>query len=153
MRLEGRPPRRRRSASARALRNLRSGRLQRTLSAATAASALPLGVEIYFEHYRGSFGDKWMWTPIALTPPLVAAGMAGVMSERAARTVLPLFSALYALDGLIGVYTHLRGVRRKPGGLQVPLYNLVMGPPLLAPGSLALIGALGLVAPLVPRER
>jgi hypothetical protein len=28
-----------------------------------------------------------------------------------------------------------------------------MGPPLLAPGSLALIGTLGLVAPLVPRER
>ncbi len=135
------------------LSNVRAGRVQRTLSAMVGAAAGPLGAEIYLEHYRGSFGDKWMWTPIALTPPLVAAGVAGVVSERAARTVLPLVSALYALDGLIGVYTHLRGVRRKPGGLQVPLYNLVMGPPLLAPGSLALIGTLGLVAPLVPRER
>ncbi len=134
-------------------RNVRRGRMQRTLSAATAAAAVPLGIEIYFEHYRGSFGDKWMWTPIALTPPLVAAGAAGVVSERAARTALPLVSALYTLDGLIGVYTHLRGVRRKPGGLQEPLYNLVMGPPLLAPGSLALIGVLGVIAPLVPRER
>jgi len=52
-----------------------------------------------------------------------------------------------------GAFSHLRGVRRKPGGLQAPLYNLVMGPPLLAPGSLALIGVLGLIAPLVPRER
>ena len=133
--------------------NVRRGRMQRTLSAATAAAALPLGAEIYFEHYRGSFGDKWMWTPIALTPPLAIAGVAGVFSERAARRWLPAVSALYVLDGLIGVVTHIRGVRRKPGGFNEPLYNIVMGPPLLAPGSLALIGALGLVAPLVPRER
>lgn len=133
--------------------NLRAGRVQRTLSALVTASAGPIGAEIYFEHYRDSFGDKWMWTPIALTPPLVAAGVAGVFSERATQTALPFFSALYTLDGLIGVVTHVRGVYRKPGGFREPLYNLVMGPPLLAPGSLALIGALGLVAPLVPRER
>jgi hypothetical protein len=137
----------------RLLANVRAGRVQRTLSAMVAAAALPLGGEIWFEHYRGSFGDKWMWTPIVLTPPLTAAGAAGVFSERAARTALPLFSALYTLDGLIGVITHVRGVRRKPGGFQEPLYNIVMGPPVLAPGSLALIGVLGLVAPLVPRER
>jgi len=137
----------------RLLANIRAGRVQRTLSAMVAGAVLPLGGEIWLEHYRGSFGDKWMWTPIVLTPPLAAAGVAGVFSERAAKTALPIISALYTLDGLIGVYTHLRGVRRKPGGLQEPLYNLVMGPPLLAPGSLALIGTLGLVAPLVPRER
>ena len=39
--------------------------MQRTLAAATAVSALPLGLEIYFEHFKGSFGDKWMWTPVA----------------------------------------------------------------------------------------
>ncbi|MBA3427199.1 MAG: hypothetical protein H0U07_01315, partial [Actinobacteria bacterium] len=77
--------------------NVRRGRMQRTLSAATAAAALPLGAEIYFEHYRGSFGDKWMWTPIALTPPLAIAGVAGVFSERAARRWLPAVSALYVL--------------------------------------------------------
>lgn len=135
------------------LANVQAGRVQRTLSAMVGAAAGPLGAEIYFEHLRGSFGNRWMWTPVVLTPPLVAAGAAGVLSERAATTVLPFVSALYAIDGLIGVYTHLRGVRRRPGGLQEPLYNLVMGPPLLAPGSLALIGVLGLIAPLVPRER
>jgi hypothetical protein len=41
---------------------------------------------------------------------------------------------------------------RKPGGLQQPLYNLVMGPPLLAPGSLVLVGALAMLAPFVERE-
>ena len=67
---------------------------------------------------------------------MTAAGVAGVLSERHARTTLPAVSAVYALDGAIGVYTHLRGVYRKPGGFHEATYNLVMGPPLLAPGSL-----------------
>jgi hypothetical protein len=140
-------------ALARAQRNLLSGRFQKTLSALTAVSAVGLGFEIYLEHYKGSFGDKWMWTPIALTPPLTAAGVAGVISERHARTTLPAVSALYALDGVIGVVTHIRGVARKPGGFAEPTYNLVMGPPLLAPGSLALVGGMGLVAALARREK
>jgi hypothetical protein len=135
------------------LRELRRGRVQRTLAAATALSALPLGAEIYFEHFRGSFGDKWMWTPVVLSPALSAAGAAAMRSERAARTVLPLVSALYCLDGLIGVYTHVQGVRKRPGGFSEPLYNIVMGPPLLAPGSLALVGGMGLAAAAAKRER
>jgi hypothetical protein len=136
----------------RTVRNLREGRVQRALSAATALSALPLGVEIWFEHFRGSFGDKWMWTPVALSPALSAAGIAGMRSQKAATTVLPALSALYALDGLIGVYTHVQGVRKRPGGFQEPLYNILMGPPLLAPGALALVGGMGLVAALARRE-
>jgi hypothetical protein len=138
---------------ARARRNLLTGRFQKTLSALTALSALGLGFEIYLEHYKGSFGDKWMWTPIALTPPLTAAGVAGVFSEKHARTTLPAVSALYALDGAIGVWTHVRGVYRKPGGFHEATYNLVMGPPLLAPGSLALVGGMGLVAAVARREK
>jgi hypothetical protein len=137
---------------ARTIANVREGRMQKLLAASTAFSAPPLALEIYLEHYKGSFGDKWMWTPIFLTPPLTAAGVAGVVSEKHARTTLPAVSALYALDGVIGVITHLRGVVRKPGGLQEPTYNLVMGPPLLAPGSLALVGGMGLVAAIARRE-
>jgi hypothetical protein len=138
---------------ARTIENVRDGRAQRLLSLATAFSAPPLAFEIYLEHYKGSFGDKWMWTPIALTPPLTAAGIAGFFSERAARTWLPAFGALYALDGLIGVYTHFEGVRKKPGGFGEATYNLVMGPPLLAPGSLAMVGAFGIAAAIVKREK
>jgi hypothetical protein len=138
--------------ASRALANVRAGRMQRTLAAATAVSAPALGFEIYLEHYKGSFGDKWMWTPVLLTPPLTVAAIAAIFSERAARTVLPALSALYCLDGLIGVITHVQGVRKKPGGLSEPTYNLVMGPPLLAPGSLVMIGGFGLLAPLMGRE-
>jgi hypothetical protein len=137
----------------RVVRNLRRGRAQKLLAAATAFSAPPLAFEIYLEHYKASFGDRWMWTPIWLTPPLTLAGIAGVYSEKAAKTVLPAVSALYFLDGLIGIVTHVRGIREKPGGFGEPTYNLVMGPPLLAPGSLCMVGAFGLVAAIVERER
>jgi hypothetical protein len=137
----------------RLLKNIRDGRVQKLLAATTAMSAPALGAEIYFEHYKGSFGDKWMWTPLLLTPPLTAAGLAGLASEKAARRALPAVSALYFLDGLIGIVTHLQGVRKRPGGLREAHYNLVMGPPLLAPGSLCLVGALGLAAAIVKRER
>ncbi|HET9114690.1 MAG TPA: hypothetical protein VFN33_01215 [Gaiellaceae bacterium] len=137
----------------RALANVREGRMQKLFSGLTAFSVPSLAFEIYVEHYKGSFGDKWMWTPIVLAPPLTAAGVAGVFSEKAAKTWLPALSALYALDGAIGVVTHMRGVQKRPGGFGEPTYNLVMGPPLLAPGSLCLVGVLGLLAAVVKREK
>ncbi|HEX6761593.1 MAG TPA: hypothetical protein VF094_02205 [Gaiellaceae bacterium] len=133
--------------------NVRTGRVQRLLALATAASAPPLAFEVYVEHYKGSFGDRWMWTPIVLSAPLTAAGIAGFWSERAARRWLPFFGALYAVDGLIGIVTHVRGVQKRPGGFGEPTYNLVMGPPLLAPGSLTMVGAMAIGAALVRRER
>ena len=135
------------------LRNIRDGRVQKLLAVTTALSAPALGAEIYFEHYKASFGDKWMWTPLLLTPPLTAAGLAGVVSEKAARTALPAVSALYLLDGLVGIVTHLQGVRKRPGGFREAHYNLVMGPPHLAPGSLCLVGGLGMAAAIAKRER
>jgi hypothetical protein len=94
-----------------------------------------------------------MWTPVALSPALAAAGAAGVVSERAATTVLPALSSVYLLDGLAGVFFHLRGAYRKPGGFKEATYNLVMGPPALAPGALTMVGAIGLAAAVARRER
>ena len=54
--------------------NLRAGRLQKTLAATVACSGLPLGLEMYLEHYKGSFGDIWMWSPIVTSPLVSAAG-------------------------------------------------------------------------------
>jgi hypothetical protein len=128
----------------RLLKNIRAGRMQKLLALTTAVSAPPLALEIYLEHYKGSFGDKWMWAPIAVTPPLTAAGIAGYYSERAAKTWL---------NGLIGTWTHLRGIQKRPGGFQELTYNLVMGPPPLAPGSLCLVGAMGIAAAVMRREK
>ena len=144
-----------RAPLSRALRNVRSGRLQRSLALASGLSTLPLAFEIYLEHYKASFGDIWEWAPIALTPPLLASGVAAALpgGEGAARRALPLSGALYAGCGLAGTVLHARGVARKPGGFREPTYNLVMGPPLLAPGSLVMVGGMGVLAALMRRER
>jgi hypothetical protein len=133
-------------------RDVAHGRFERTLSGITAISAVVTTAEIYFEHYKGSFGDRWMWSPIAVTPPLVAAGVAGVFSRRAAKTWLPLAAGIYAANGLLGEYFHLRGVARRPGGWNIPLYNVVMGPPPFAPGLMAMVGGMGLLAAVLRRE-
>jgi hypothetical protein len=137
----------------RTVANLRSGRGQKLLCAATAASALPLGVEVYVNHYSGSFANKWMWAPVGLLPALGLAGIAGVRSERAARTALPAAALATVAAGALGTILHGRGIARKPGGIGEASYNLVTGPPLLAPGSLAMVGGIGLLAAVMRRER
>jgi hypothetical protein len=49
--------------------NVEHGRFERTLSGLAAAAAVATGTEIYLEHYRASFGNKRMWSPIVLTHP------------------------------------------------------------------------------------
>lgn len=137
----------------RMVRNVEHGRFERSLSGLTAASALVTGVEIYLEHYKASFGDKWMWSPIVLTPPLVVAGIGGAFSRRWARTALPVAAGLYTANGLLGEYFHARGVARKPGGWRLWSYNLPMGPPISAPGLMAMVGGMGLLASMLRRER
>jgi hypothetical protein len=128
------------------------GRFERALSGLTAAAAVVTGAEIYLEHYKASFGNKWMWSPILLTPPLVAAGIGGVFSRRCAKTALPITAALYVANGLLGEYFHARGVARKPGGWRLYSYNLPMGPPISAPGLMAMVGGMGLLAAVLRRE-
>jgi hypothetical protein len=140
------------STIVRTVANLRGGRGQRLLCAATAGSALPLSVEVYVNHYSGSFGNKWMWVPVGLLPALGLAGLAGIRSERAAHTVLPATALLTMAAGGLGTVLHGRGIARKPGGLSAASYNLVTGPPLLAPGSLTMVGAIGLLASIMRRE-
>lgn len=136
-----------------ALQDVRSGRFERSLSALTAVGALVTAVEIYFEHDSASFGNRLMWLPVALGPVGAAAGVAGFVSERAARTVLPLASATIVANGLQGTYLHARGIAQKPGGWRNARYNLEMGPPLLAPLLVTMVGGMGLLASLLRRER
>ena len=134
------------------LDDVNHGRFERSMAGVTAASAILVCAEVYYEHYKGSFGNRLMWSPIVVTPPIVAAGIAGIFSRRAAKTALPAASALYVLTGLAGLILHARGVARKPGGWDYARYNLVMGPPVIAPGLFAMVGGMGLLAAIVRRE-
>lgn len=137
----------------RAVRNIEHGRFERSLSGLTAAAAAITSAEIYLEHYRASFGDRMMWSPIIVTPPVVIAGIGGVVSRRWAKTWLPLTALIYTANGLVGEYYHARGVARRPGGWRVAGYNVPMGPPIMAPGLMTIVGAMGLLAAVLRRER
>jgi len=128
------------------------GRFERSLSGLTALAALVTTAEIYFEHYRASFGNKWMWTPIVVTPPVMIAGIGGVFSERWAKTVLPVTAVIYTANGLLGEYFHARGVARRPGGWKLASYNVPMGPPIAAPGLMTMVGGMGILAAILRRE-
>lgn len=128
------------------------GRFEQALSALTAAAALTTGLEIFLEHDRASFGDPWMWAPIALTPVAMAAGVAGATDRRMAKTFLPAASAVVMANGVHGLYLHARGVARKPGGWRMLRYNLEMGPPLFAPLLVTVVGGMGLLAAVLRRS-
>ena len=132
---------------------LRHGRFQKHLSALTVLWAFFSGFEALYSHYKTNFRYKAQWTPVLLTPLLMAAGAGAIKSRRIANTALPAVSALALADGAIGFFYHARGIARRPGGLKKPLYNTLYGPPIFAPLLFAACGFLGLMASLLRRER
>jgi hypothetical protein len=132
--------------------DVQHGRFERSLAGLTGVGALVTGMEIWLEHDRASFGNRMMWIPVALTPVVSAAGIAGVFSRRAAKTALPMASALVLANSLQGQYLHLRGIAQRPGGWKMARYNAEMGPPLFAPLLFGLVGGMGLVAAILRRE-
>jgi hypothetical protein len=133
--------------------NIRHGRFERSLSGLTAVGALVTGIEIWLEHDRASFGNKMMWIPVALTPAIATAGLAGVFSKKMAKTALPFASAVVLANSLQGQYLHLRGIAQRPGGFSMARYNMEMGPPTFAPLLFGLVGGMGLLAAILRRER
>jgi hypothetical protein len=136
----------------RLLRDVQTGRFERTLAGLTAVGAVITTGEIYVSHDSASFGNRMMWWPIAIMPTLVPTGIAAVFSRRAAKTVLPVASAVVLANGIQGTYLHARGIAQKPGGWKLAAYNLEMGPPLFAPMLAGLVGGMGLLAAVLRRE-
>jgi hypothetical protein len=132
--------------------HIREGRFQRSLSLITAFSCLLGGLEVSYEHYRGSYGQRIMYTPVILSLTTMFASICAIFNRWAARVLLPLSSLLLVLDGIIGFFFHIRGIQRKPGGWRIPIFNLIMGPPLFAPLLLGICGFLGLIASFLRRE-
>jgi hypothetical protein len=132
--------------------HIREGRFQRSLSLLTAGTSIVSGLEVAYEHYRGSYSRRVMYTPVILSFLLAIAGFAGFFSRKAARTVLRLVSAVTLVDAFIGFYFHVRGIKRKPGGWRLPITNMIMGPPIFAPLLFGTSAYLGLIASYLQRE-
>ena len=131
---------------------LREGRFQRSLSLLTAATSIISGLEVAYEHYRGSYSRRVMYTPVILSGVLAVAGIAAFFSRRAARTVLRAASFITLVDAGVGFYFHVRGIARKPGGWRLPMTNMIMGPPIFAPLLFGTSAYLGLIASYLQRE-
>jgi hypothetical protein len=132
---------------------LPEGRFQKHLAVATILSAFFSGFEALYSHYKNNFKYKAQWSPVIIAPALMAAAAVSIKSPKAARTWLPVMSLLAIVDGGVGLFYHVRGVLRRPGGLKTPLYNVVYGPPIFAPLLFAACGVIGLLASLMRRER
>jgi hypothetical protein len=131
---------------------IREGRFQRSLSLLTAATSVISGLEVAYEHYRGSYSRRVMYTPVILSGVLAIAGVAAFFSRRAASTVLRAASFVTLVDAGVGFYFHVRGIARKPGGWRLPMTNMIMGPPIFAPLLFGTSAYLGLIASYLQRE-
>ncbi|HEX9132468.1 MAG TPA: hypothetical protein VF844_09255 [Ktedonobacteraceae bacterium] len=132
--------------------HIREGRFQRSLSLITAFSSLLSGLEVTYEHYISSYSQRIMYTPVIISVALFIAGVWGTFNRWVARVVLPIVSLITVIDGVVGFIFHIRGIHRKPGGWRIPIVNIVMGPPILAPILFATSGFLGLIASMLCRE-
>ena len=69
------------------LEHLRDGRFQRSLSLIVAATSVASGLEVGYEHYKGSYSNPVMYSPVLLSAALAGAGAAAVFSRSAAKTL------------------------------------------------------------------
>jgi hypothetical protein len=130
---------------------IREGRFQRWLALMVGMSSILGGLEVAYEHYRGSYSRRIMYTPVILSGALIIGGFAGFFSGRAARSLLRYVSIITLADSVIGFYFHVRGIQRKPGGWRLPIVNIIMGPPVFAPLLFGVSAYLGLLASYLRR--
>ena len=135
-----------------ALRYVQAGAFQRSMALMVAGSSAISAMEVGYEHYRGSYSNPVMYTPVLLSVALSGTAGAAVFSRKAATTSMRWISYITLVDGLVGFGFHIRGVARKPGGWRLPIYNIVMGPPLFAPLLFGTAAYLGVIASYLQRE-
>lgn len=141
-----------RDATAMIDEHIKDGRFQRSLSLVTAASSFVSGLEVSYEHYKGSYSNLIMYTPVLLSGAVTAAAVGAFFSRRTAETALRFTSTITLVDGLTGFIFHIRGIQRKPGGWRLPITNMIMGPPIFAPLLFGTAAYLGLIASYLRRE-
>ena len=122
-----------------------SVRAARRLNFACGALALSVLLDSALEHYRGSFHNPVMFTPLLIAPLTLGASAHGQRDARplAHRQRQAVYVAA-ALTGLVGTGFHVYNVLKRPGRLA--WQNLFYGAPLGAPMAILLSGLLGAAA-------
>ncbi len=117
----------------------------RRLNRAAGVLAASVLADSAVEHYRGSFHNRAMFTPLVAASLSLAVSAHGNADRRpAAHWVRDGAYLLAAATGVVGTGFHVWNVARKPGGFT--WQNLFYAAPLGAPAALALSGGMGFLA-------
>lgn len=117
----------------------------RSFNHSSALLALSVLADSAMEHYRGSFDNPAMYTPLASAMLSLVAGLHGGRDRR--QQAHQVRHAIYlgaAAAGIAGTGFHLYNITKRPGGWS--WNNLFHAAPVGAPMALLLSGALGAVA-------
>jgi heme/copper-type cytochrome/quinol oxidase subunit 3 len=114
----------------------------RQLSMAAAILAFSVLADSGVEHYRGSFENRAMYTPLAVGALTLTSSLFGAMDRRqSSHSARSAICGLAAATGVIGLGFHAYNVLKRPGRLS--WINLFYGAPIGAPAALTLAGLLG----------
>jgi hypothetical protein len=114
----------------------------RKLNTAAGTLAASVLADSAIEHYRGSFKNKAMYTPLLVSALTIATSLHGTADMRAlAHKARDATYLLAAATGLVGTGFHIYNVGKKVGG--VSWQNLFYGAPVGAPMAILLSGLLG----------
>jgi hypothetical protein len=114
----------------------------RRLNRASGLIATSTLLDSAIEHYRGSFHNKAMITPLVVSAATLAVSAHGTGDHRPGAHAVrdPVYLAA-AVTGLVGTGFHIYNITKRPGGFS--WQNLFYGSPLGAPAAVALSGLLG----------
>ena len=117
-------------------------RAGRRLNGSAAMLAFSVLADSAVEHYRGSFHNRAMYTPLVTAALTLGASLFGTADKRPARH--PVRDTIYgaaAATGIAGLGFHTYNILKRPSRLS--WLNLFYAAPIGAPMALALAGLLG----------
>ena len=115
----------------------------RRLNTACGVLALSVFADSGIEHWRGSFHNRAMYLPLAISGLTIGISLHGTSDERpAAHLVRDVAYGLAAGTAVVGAGFHVYNVGKRPGGFS--WLNLFYGAPIGAPWALLLTGVFGL---------
>lgn len=112
------------------------------LNRASGTLAASVLLDSAIEHYRGSFKNRAMFTPLAVSSLSILVSLHGTADRRAVvHGARDASYALAAATGIVGTGFHLYNILKRPGGWS--WQNLFYAAPIGAPMALTLSGLLG----------
>ncbi len=114
----------------------------RRLNRASGMLAASVLADSAMEHYRGSFENRAMFTPLIVATLALAASGHGTGDRRPeAHRARGVIYGLAGATGVVGTLFHIYNITKRPGGFS--WQNLFYGAPIGAPTALSLAGLLG----------